>query len=401
MSDAAAVRPHLLRWFDSRQVVFWHDPDGQYATDLDGLDLPGVQTIRVVNDEFAVKNRLLHDEPTGKFLVYRSGQVPRGTGNWLLDLELAYGVFTADRSALVAQDLGLAGQGMDDVVQAHEKFFNAVKRVQSLKALLGPDDDAARLRSKMSAGVLGQREHSLLEITRTLLTENAKGAHAKYDALVDFGLDDFYWRGVASIYGYESASPSIDDLVLWTFIKAIEGFRSDRPGGLQNIQLDFASLRNDRRSQEAMATLAKRAARDLDYKSKIEDASFRDLVAVDLFEETDQKIISDLARAVAEQAVTPREVTEVVRARQSSVWIDDYKQLYTAVASASELLGDLGSLNLDMQSFDEGLDRYRREWFRIDQLYRQFVYAARTAEYPRPLEALREQVEERSTNKFV
>jgi uncharacterized protein (TIGR02687 family) len=327
--------------------------------------------------------------------------VPNGTGDWLLDLELAYGVFTADRTALVAQDLGLAGQGIDEVVHAHEKFFNAAKRVQSLKALLGPEDDTARLQAKISAVVLGQREHSLLEITRTLFMENANGARAKYDALVDYGLDDFYWRGVASIYGYESPSPSIDDLVLWTFRKAIDSFKSDRPGGLQNIQLDFASWRNDRRSQEALATLAKRAARDLDYKSKIEDDGFRDLVAVDLFEETDQKIISDLARAVADQAVTPREVTEVVRARQSSVWIDNYKQLYTAIASASELLGELASLNLGIESFDDGLERYRREWFRIDQLYRQFVYAARTAEYPKPLEALREQVEKRYTNKYV
>ncbi len=402
MSDTTTVRPHLLRWFDSRRVVFWHDPKGQYAADLDSLDLPGTVTIRVANDEFAIKKRLLHDEPEGKFLVYRSGRLPEGIGNWLLDLELAYGVFTADRTALVAQDLGLAGKGIDEVVQAHEKFFHAAKRVQSLKALLNPEDDATDLRAKMTAVVLGVKDsHSLLEITRTLLTENAKGQHAKYDALIDYGLDDFYWQGVARIYGYESSSPSIDDLVLWIFRKAIEGFKSDRPGGLQNIQLDFASLRNDRRSQAAMAILAKRSARDLDYKSKIEDAGFRDLVGVDLFEETDQKIISDLARAVADHTVTPREVAEVVRARQSSVWIDGYKQLYTAVASASELLGELTSLNLAMQSFDDGLERYRREWFRIDQLYRQFIYAARTAEYPKPLEALREQVEKRYSNKYV
>ena len=401
MSDSATVRPHLLRWFDSRRVVFCHDPEGQYSADLDGLDLPGIHTIRVANDEFAVKNRLLHDEPEGKFLVYRSGQVPSGIGDWLLDLELAYGVFTADRTALVAQDLGLVGKGIDEVVHAHEKFFNAAKRVQSLKALLSSEDDAARLRAKISAVVLGQREHSLLEITRTLLTENAKGSHAKYDALVDYGLDSFYWQGVARIYGYESSTPSIADLVLWIFQRALEGFKSDRPGGLHNIQLDFASLRNDRRSQEDMSTLAKRAAVDLAYKSKIEDISFRDLISVDLFEETDQKIISDLARAVAEQTVTPREVAEVVRARQSSVWIDNYRRLYTAVASASELLGELAALNLAMQSFDNGLERYRREWFRIDQLYRQFVVAARTAEYPKPLEALREQVEKRYTNRYV
>ena len=66
MSDVAAVRPHLERWFQSRRVVFWHDPDGQYADGLGDLDLPGVQTIRVADDEFGVKNRLLHDNPTGK-----------------------------------------------------------------------------------------------------------------------------------------------------------------------------------------------------------------------------------------------------------------------------------------------------------------------------------------------
>ena len=204
-----------------------------------------------------------------------------------------------------------------------------------------------------------------------------------------------------SIYGYTSPSPSIDDFVLWIFRQAIAGFKSDRPGGLRNIQLDFASLRNDRRSQEALATLAKRAARDLDYASTIEDASFRDLLGNDLFEEADQKIISDLARAVAEQTVTAREVTEVIRSRQSSVWIDGYRKLYAAIGSASDLLTALNALNLSMQSFDEGLERYRHDWFRIDQLYRQFTYAARTAESTGPLEALREQVEKRYTNKFV
>ncbi len=401
MSNVGALRPHLERSFENHRIVFWHDPNGEYGPDLDSLELLDVQTIQVANDEYAIKHRLLQEEPTGKFLVYRGGKVPAGVGNWLLDLELAYGVFTADRTSLLAKDLGLTTVGIDEVVAAHEKFFNASKRVQSLKALLDAGDDAAKLRAKITAVVLGQRDHTLLEITRTLLVENAAGQNAKYDALVDYGLDDFFWRGVASIYGYETASPTVDDLVLWIFGKAIEGFKSDRPGGLQNIQLDFASLRNDRRSADALAALAKRAARDLDYASSIEDVSFRDLAAVDLFEEVDQKIISDLARAVAEQTVTAREVAEIVRKRQSSLWLDGYKKLYAAIATGSELLTELASLNLAAPSFDEALERYRRDWFRIDQLYRQFTFAARTAEYPKPLEALREQVEKRYTNIFL
>lgn len=401
MTEVATVRPHLERRFVDHRIVFWHDPETQYASDLDSLDLPGVTTLRVANDEYAIKYLLLRDKPEEKFLVYRSGRVPAGIGNWLLDLELAYGIFIADRGSLISQDLGLTAEGIDDVVMAHERFFNSSKRIQSLKALLTSQDDMTRLCAKMSAVVLNQREHSLLELTRTLLSENAKEQHAKYDAIVDFGLDDFYWRGVASIYGYESASPSIDDFILWIFRKAMEGFKSDRPGGLQQIQLDFASFRNDRRSQDALSSLAKRASVDLDYKASIADADFRDLVSIDLFEETDQKIIVDLARALTEQAVTAREVAEVVRARQSSVWIEGYRQLYTAIGAAAELLSQLSTIDFAISSFDEALEQYCTNWFRIDQLYRQFNYARRTFEGPHPLDVLGEQVEKRYTNKFV
>ncbi|MBE4717283.1 BREX-1 system phosphatase PglZ type A [Pseudarthrobacter sp. AB1] len=399
--SVAAIRPHLERRFVDHRVVFWHDAEGQFSSDLEILDLPSVTTVRVGNDEYAIKNRLLHDHPEDKFLVYRSGQVPAGIDNWLLDLELAYGVFTADRSSLVSQDLGLTADGIEEVVGAQDKFFNADKRVQSLKTLLTPTDDAARLRAKMSAVVLGQKEHSLLEITRTLLTENARGQRTKYDALVYYELADFYWRGAASIYGYESASPSIEDFILWMFVKAIDGFKSDRPGGLQNIQLDFASLRNDRRSQEALSILAKRASVDLDYKASIEAVSFRDLVADDLFEETDRKIIVDLARAVTDRTVTAREVADVIRARQSSAWIDGYRQLYTAIGAAAEMLSALSTIDFTFSSFDEALGRYCNDWFRIDQLYRHFTYARRTYEGPHPLDPLREQVEKCYTNKFV
>ncbi len=401
MTEITTVKLHLERRFADHRVVFWHDPEGQYASELDRLALPDVTTIRVANDEYGIKNRLLQDRPQAKFLVYRSGEVPAGIGNWLLDLELAYGVFTADRSSLVSQDLGLTADGVDEVVKVHDKFFNAGKRVQALKALILPQDDATRVRAKMCAVVLGQKEHSLQELSRTLLVENSKGQTVKYDTLADYGLDDFYWRGAASIYGYESASPSIDDFILWIFRKAMEGFVSDRPGGLQQIQLDFASFRNDRRSQEALATLARRASADLDYEASIEDATFRDLVSVDLFEEADRKIIRDLARAVTEQTVTAREVSEVVRSRQSSVWIDGYRQLYTAIGAAADLLAELSAIDFTVSSFDEALERYRTDWFRIDQLYRQFTYARRTFEGPHPLDPLREQVEKRYMNKFA
>ena len=101
MSEAAAVLPHLKRRFDQQRVVFWHDPGEEYDDAVELLTLDGVLTVRVGNDEYAVKHRLLRLESDAKFLVYRSGVVPTGIDNWLLDLELAYGVFTADQTSLI------------------------------------------------------------------------------------------------------------------------------------------------------------------------------------------------------------------------------------------------------------------------------------------------------------
>ncbi len=401
MSEASIVREHLVRRFETQRIVFWHDPDGECAAELETLELGDVEVVRVSNDEYGVKNRLLHVAPESKFLVYRTGVVPERIGNWLLDLELAYGVFTADRTSLVVQELGLTADGVDEVVRDHENFFRTAKRKQSLKALLDPDDDPDKMRAKMSAVLLGQREHSLLEITRALLIENAAGGEGKYGVLAEYGLDEFYWQGVATIYGYTSPSPSVDDFVLWMFRQAINGFKSDQPGGLRNIQLDFGSLRNDRRSAEALASLAKRASADLDYARSIQDADLKDLTGNDLFGDVEKKVISSLARAIGERTISAREVSEIIRGRQSSIWIEGYRELYNALGAASELLSELATTKFEITSFDEGLERYRRDWFRIDQLYRKFIFAARTTEFAGPLESLRAQVEKFYVNKFL
>lgn len=401
MSSLNNVRERLEQKFEVQRLVIWHDPEGEYAAELDSLELSGVTVLRVENNEYAVKNRLLHDEPAGKFLLYRGTSVPSDVGNWLLDLELAYGVFTADRVALVSHDLGLHGSEVEEVVREHGKFFRASKRLTSLKKLVSTDDDADKLRAKMAAVLLGQSEHSMLEITRALLVENADGAHAKYDALVEYGLDTFHWAGASTIYGYKAEQPSVDDFVLWMFQQAINRFSSDMPGALRNIQLDFTSLRNDRRSADSLAVLARHAAENLDYVTTIEDAELAELEGNDLFEDVERKIISLLAHAIVERTMTARKVSATIRTRKNSIWFAKYRELYTALNAASALLSEIMTASYEISSFDDGLDKYREHWFRIDQLYRQFHCAAQKTEHSGPLETLQIEVERHYINCYL
>lgn len=400
MSDLTSVKDALDKRLAGKRVVFWHDPSGEYDAEVDALDLGTVNIIRANGNEFGVKSVLLTDHVT-RHLVYRAGEVPGGTDNWLLDLELAYGVFTADKTSMLQQELGLNDPALGPVIEQHQKFFAAAARKQALEKLLSSGDDPMKLRAKMCQVLVKSAGHTLTDITRELLAENAESKHAKFNDLVTYGLDQFLWDGFSNIYEYPGVNPTIDDFLLWMFSRAIENFESEMPGRYRNIRIDFNSLRYDVRSQHMMAKLASRAADALDVKSKFEHTDYRELVSITIFEEIDRKVIVDLAAAVANQAVTPRDVSDVVRQRQESLWTHKYAKLYAAIQSASELLAAITALPSSTGAFDVALQKYQSDWFRIDQQYRWFTYAYQSAEFQQPLEALKAEVDKQYANKFL
>lgn len=55
LADVTSVRDALEVRFAAQRVVFWHDPSGEYETELDSLDLGDGKIIRVKADEFGAK----------------------------------------------------------------------------------------------------------------------------------------------------------------------------------------------------------------------------------------------------------------------------------------------------------------------------------------------------------
>jgi hypothetical protein len=72
--SATAIREYLERRFVAHRVAFWHDQEEQYASELDSIDLSGVTTVRVANDEYAIKGQL-HGRPEETFVAFRSALV--------------------------------------------------------------------------------------------------------------------------------------------------------------------------------------------------------------------------------------------------------------------------------------------------------------------------------------
>lgn len=405
-----SMREGLQQRFERQRIVLWQDTEGEYTQEIENFDLPDVTVLRVANNEYGLKHQILRERRKQRFLLYRTGPVPPDVDNWLLDLEVAYGVFTADRVALLQDELGLTTDGTAEVIGTHLRFFDAKSRTKALSTLLSPTDDATVLQAKMSAVTLGQRGHSLTEILQTLLVEHSTGKDARLRSLGRYGLLSFFWSGMASIYHYDSPDPSMTDLVLWIFDQATQGFPDQErteadgqrtPVSLRQIQIDYERFQHDPRSAEAMRVLAASAWDSLGDQAALTDLTLTELTRRTTFEAEEQEVLRHLAFRVHERTITDQDLTAIAHERRTSPWYPAYQVLYKAVQAAGRLLTAVEWLDVSATTLEEGVQRYTQDWYRVDQDYRLYRHAYRTASQPEVLDTLTADVERAYTGTYL
>ncbi len=365
----------LTKLFERHRIIFWYDAKKELRSDFEALELPGIEKLELANNEFGVKYRLLREEPEQKFLLYHEGPQPEYLDNWLLDVQLAQGEFRTDQVGLWLSELEL-GLEFADVVQAHEEFFKAVKRKDSLKRLLKPDDTPGMVRLKM-LGVCAGVEPRLDTVLESLLAELSEGRDDKFKLITRCGLDAFLWEQMKRTYGYESESPGIRDFVIELF-KSCYTMGIDGEVLLASDALVFLRRWKDSRQYESsFESLSDECADLLGIEQDLNSRDFRTLIDLDYFRLIDQKIISELVRNVVDRTVSTGDVALWVRQRRQGHWYQDYRHLYEAVDYAAQFVHTLDEATLEMASMADGIEHYSHSWFRLDQLYRKVVYHVR------------------------
>ncbi len=389
----------LHRLFERYRIVFWYDAKQELRDSYDALQLTGIEKVELVNNEFGVKYRLLREQPEQKFLVYRDGPQPDDLDNWLLDVQLAHGEFRTDQVAILLAELELSLE-FADVVRAHAEFYQAIKRKEALKRLLKPDDTFGLIRLKMLAVCAGS-EPRMDAVVECLLQELADGRDEKIKLIGRCSLDGFLWEQMTRCYGYKSGEPGIRDFVIELF-KSCYAMGLDGEVRLNGDALVFLKRWKDSRQFEAcFETLSGECAEILGIEQDLAKRDFRKLIELDYFRLIDQKVISDLVSAVSLRTITSGDVAILVRQRRQGHWYREYRHLYEAIDYAAQFFHAMSEANLTMDSLVEGIERYSRVWFRIDQLYRKFTYHVRMSGQASLMGSLADQVENFYSNNYL
>ena len=391
----------LSRLFDKHRIVFWHDTKQELRQEYEDLSLHGVEKIELKNNEYGVKHRILREAPEQKFLLYHEGPQPDDLNNWLLDVQLAQGTFSAEQVSIWTTELGL-GPDFYAVVQEHAEFFKAESRLELLRAKLDPNDSRTAVRTKMLAVCAGSDAEARIEsILEVLLDELAAGQREKFDLIQRCNLSDFLWKRLESQFGYHSEAPSLKDFVIELF-KACYTISLEESAKLGQDALVFLKRWKDsRRYHRAFEILSEECAGILSIEADLQDRDVRKLIDLDYFRLVDQRILSELVNEVVQRTISAGECANLIWRRRTTHWFEEFSNIYDAVYYGSHFIAELDTADLRMDSLVDGVRKYQKTWYRLDQYYRKFIFHYRASKQTTLLQKLNDQVENLYSNNYL
>lgn len=409
------IKQALDRLFEKQRIVFWYDDKKELREAFEMLTIDGVEKIELQNNEFGIKHRILREAPKQQFLIYKEGKHPEPLQNWMLDVELANSVFRTDHVAIWLSEMELPNE-FADVVEQHSAFFDGgrakvqtEKRKDVLKKLLNSEDTLSAVRFKMLAVCAGatQKADARLDVVlEHLIAELTKNKPTAYSLIERCNLQGFLWQQVERFYGYKSDSPSIKDFAIELFKSCYSmGVDSSLHGDAIKLTSDalvfFKRWKDSRNHQAVFETLSNEFSELLNIEDDLNKRDLKELVELDYFKLIDLKVIHELVVAVEQRTVSQGEIALWVRQRRQGHWFNDFAHLYDAVDVASQFLALLDTVQLSMTNSSDAVQGYVSHWYKLDQLYRQYVYDLKVSAQNTLLNSLTDMIENLYINRYL
>lgn len=423
---------------ENHRLVFWYDAEQTFGDDLDDLNLPEVQLLRMGDaSTFEVKLRLELDDTTGKHLLYFPYAEPAPEEDWLLDIKLYSRRFYADRISLIFNDLGLHRQSLRNHLAMRTAFLASKARVAAMKRWVQPDADEDSLDRAMIATVLGADGSDVASLMFTLgdeLVRANQGLEFQPESLLELARYDLLSpliRAFRAEVGYPASAEEISGEAPFNFGNLLvrlltTGFCesiSDIPPWAKSMAIATANAhataraflsrwRDSSRYYPAYDEIARWVAQALRIEERIVGISLNTLVHVATFEAVEKHMIVEMSRVIPDaDRQTLADFERLIGARLDGYWASRhkndpvrqrYRQIYTALSAAIVLfaLRREHAEGLHFASTEALYRAYEADLYRFDTAYRHYWAASRRLgiEILKPLD---EAVEQCYANWFI
>ena len=397
---------------DTRKLVFWYDDNGDFAEDVDSVELENAKVYRLAPDnQFYTKYFLERQDTTTNYLIYAPFPKPDVKDNHLEDTLLYSKRFYADRASLLSVDLGIDEKNKH-VIERYIKFFGSKERTQRFYDLEIENFSEENIEVGLLSAICRTRTCSFEEVVRVLLTDGDLTENKFLAEMEKFDLLQTFWKYCEQQFGYTDVKPTLEKLVVTMFVTYTSRYlHCDVPAPWKtfvsyksgNIIAFMDNLMNSILYRERYDALSEHVANGLKVSESMENMQPEDIIDCDTFRCVDGFLIQWIVGRLTSEDIGAKlgdlSIPQICDKRAKMHFGSCSKDAYLMLRSAYHLVGAANYTCPD--SLKDIIEQYRNEDCIIESEYRQFYYCYDKLEEKDDYAALRSMVENIYTNEYL
>lgn len=401
------LKQQLTKIFEKKRIVVWYDAYGGFGNTATEWLPDDVKLITVDNNEFGIKTKIF-GEKNQKFLIYSNKPKPDPEENWLLDVAMTGHEFSAEKVALLLQEMEFP-TGFRGFVEDRLPFFNSEGRKKKLAQLIGKEDrlTESHLALMMIAVTLG--EQPVMDDILLALINDARLQGDKFPQIQKFKLDGFIKDYLTSRFGFQGKLIIVDELPQFLFKSEFERHIPVESSKSWNQKEEwtpaaesfFKNWMNNSRYKESFDHFARLFEEGSKAQEKLSLHGYEKFIDCKAPECVDKEIVKGLARGVENKTVTSSRIKEIIGIRLYCFYFEGYKHLYDALYHAALLTESVKLFPPKFTTADEGFKYYSVSGAAIDTCYRKYYFSVKGRKHESVLGAVTKIVEQTWLNNFL
>ncbi|MFD1363335.1 BREX-1 system phosphatase PglZ type A [Lentibacillus salinarum] len=397
-----------------RHVVFWYDEEGDFAENIDTIELPGIRVWQVTpNNLFATKYELEKNDPVSHFLLYANMPRPNPRDDWLLDIYKTGFEFATDKITVIMRELGVTDDSLRETFKRYKAFFNNKSRLQAFRKYPVDVYTHETVDLTVLAALTKSRTNTMDDIIRTLMLKWHEGDDSVWEAIDKYGDADKFWELAEKYYGYTLREKSLQSLLIFFILtyttqhhtnsnvpESWHAYISPRPANTIVFMDQWMNHVDDRPVFNALADHMEDVVNARHYAKEWD---VTDIVQMDGFRVFGESIIDYIAVQLINQVTDFDTYEDMIATRRTRHWYPEYRHEYEALHQAITLLQLVHEREpfIPEQSVFDMFHTYAGDYYQADTAYRKFYAAYDRIEHKERLYQLREMIENVYANRFM
>lgn len=373
---------------DIRRIIFWQDPEGEFAQMADELSLEGVTVLKLTgSNNFAAKLLLSETDPSGNYLVYNPLSYADIRDDWLLDIELYSEEFRADLVSIRMQECNIPDRPqLRKAVKCYAKFFENKARVARLTAYHSDYTAAGQLHIDILAVLSEAGANTAPGVIRAVLAGGLDMEENRaLTQIRKFGNEAAWWELAGRYTGFAQDGESSDLFPLAAHIlltalsvtmpasalRGLEG-RISKPHGELAYSLVHEWLHSE--DDGTLYELSREVEERLDLPRRLDHAEVKELLDGDIFPCIDECILRRYMAEISEDVVKAADIIAAVERRRTMKWyrrVSDYYDGLFQLARMQQFYQERPA-GFHIAQYAQLWKEYCGELYKMDSYYRLF-----------------------------